>query len=850
MGFSLPSFHQFNNKEKLSKFISQMKRSLTGFFVPLTARLKLLVVEIAFSVVSGFKLIIDAIGEIVALLRYYVKILILKIKKKFHRDKQLALFKQKKKKFRPRLKSFKLPKFLKRKSKTIYPKKGHFLLEFVKFIKKFIQQKYHGFWRRLKNILKPRQRYLPKFMVKLGRWFLYSRHSFLVSFILTIFILGTAWYTYDLVFKDLPSALDLTEKEQIVTTRILDRNGKLLFRIYKDENRTIVPLEQIPQHMINATIAIEDKNFYHHHGFSITGIVRALFKNLQSDNLQGGSTITQQLVKNRLLNNQRTLRRKLREVLLAILVESTYSKDEILEMYLNEVPYGGSTYGVEEAAWKYFNKPARDLSLGESSLLAGLPVAPSVYTPFGSNPEFSQRRQKEVLRRMVEENFISIEEAYKAEQEELSYRTDVIDIRAPHFVMYVRKLLAERYGEDVVQQGGLEVRTTLDLDLQTKAQEIVTQEIEKIERLNIGNGAALVTNPQTGEILAMVGSKDYFDFANDGQVNVTLRPRQPGSSIKPLTYATAFENGKTPWSTIDDSAITYHIPGSKPYSPQNYDGRFHGRVTIRQALANSYNVPAVKTLAGLGVEKLLDKGDEMGISTWTDRSRFGLSLTLGAGEVLMTDMVKVYGAFANGGHRVDLDPFIEIKDYHGDVLYQNTCFKNPAECQQNQVLDPLAAYRITSVLSDNLARVPAFGRFSVLEIPGHEVAVKTGTTNNLRDNWTIGYTTNRLVGVWVGNNDNSSMSYVASGITGASPIWSEIMQSMLDKDNPHKFSYPEGYEQVQICATTGTLPCAGCPSVTTEVFAKGTQPLRACNRAYFVKPTSKPEKKSPQPQIL
>lgn len=672
------------------------------------------------------------------------------------------------------------------------------------------------------------------------------KHYRLVIFsvLVTASILVGAWWTYDFIFKDLPSPLELVQKEQIITTRILDRNGNLLFRIYKDENRTLIPLEQIPQHMINATVAIEDKTFYDHHGFSIQGIFRALVKNIQENELQGGSTLTQQLVKNRLLNSEKTLRRKARELLLAVLVESTYSKDEILQMYLNQVPYGGSTYGIEEAAWRYFNKPAKDLSLGESSLLAGLPAAPSVYTPFGPNPELSYRRQEEVLRRLVEDGYITLEQAYEAKQEELVFRQDVINIQAPHFVMYVKKLLADKFGEHTLHQGGLEVRTSLDLNLQVQVQQIVTEQVDLVERLNITNGAALVTNPQTGEILAMVGSKNYFDFEHDGQVNVTLRPRQPGSAIKPLTYALAFESGRQPWDFIDDTPITYHIPGSKPYSPNNYDGTFHGRVTLTQALANSYNVPAVKTLASLGVQNLVQKGQDLGISTWNDSSRFGLSLTLGAGEVLMTDLAEVYGTFANGGYTVELDPFLEISDAQGKVLYRNQCFDNPSSCQQRPTLDSLAAYQITNILADNQARSQTFGRYSLLYIPNQEVAVKTGTTNSMRDNWTIGYTTNRLVGVWVGNNDNSSMSYVASGMTGASPIWNKITRLLLNKDNPHYFALPKGLIKVKICATTSTLPCQNCPQVINVIYHQGEEPQSACNPNYFVK---KEELKPKQP---
>lgn len=672
------------------------------------------------------------------------------------------------------------------------------------------------------------------------------------SLTITVLILISAHQTYEYIFKDLPMPTDLTKREQIVSTKILDRKGRLLYSIYKDENRTLIPLSQVPPHMIDATIAIEDQNFYKHHGFSIKGITRAIISNSQGEPVQGGSTITQQLVKNTLLNPERTARRKIREILLAIMVENVYTKDEILEMYFNEIPYGGSTYGVEEAARRFFGKSAKDLTLAESALLAGLPAAPSAYSPFGPTPESSEARQAEVLRRMVEEGFITQEEADQAKLEELHLAQDFTNIQAPHFVMYVRNLLAEQYGEDVLTQGGLEVRTTLDLDIQNMAQQAVSQEIETLKRLKVTNGAALVTNPKTGEILAMVGSTDYFDFAHDGQVNVTTRPRQPGSSIKPLTYATAFELGKlTPNSIIQDAPIRYDIVGSKPYAPQNYDGKFHGNVTAREALASSYNIPAVKTLASIGVNTLIDKGQEVGISTWNNRSRFGLSLTLGGGEILMTDMAKVYGTFANSGQTVDLNPILQVTNYKGTSLYYNTCAITQTHCQSERTFDPRVAFQITDILSDNKARTPAFGPQSVLNIPSQQVAVKTGTTNNLRDNWTIGYTTDYVVAVWVGNNDNQPMSYVASGITGASPIWNNIMRALLSEKQPHIFPEPSGLIKVKICKTTGTLTCTGCPQTVEEYYIPGTEPTKACSPQQFLpKPSPDPNQKPSRNQIL
>lgn len=661
--------------------------------------------------------------------------------------------------------------------------------------------------------------------------------AYFSSLVLTVIVLGFSYSTYDIAIKNLPSPTDLSNKEQSVTTRILDRSGNLLYRIYEDENRTLVSLPVVSQYLKDATIAIEDQNFYKHFGFSVKGILRAMLKNFSGEEVQGGSTITQQLVKNRLLGNEKTYRRKIRELLLSVIVERIYSKDQILEMYLNTVAYGGSTYGIEEASWRYFNKSAKDLSLGEAALMAGLPQAPSTYTPFGANPELAYARQAEVLRRMVEDGYISQLQADQAREEKLIFNQDRIDMQAPHFVMYVRKLLAEKYGEDVVSKGGLEVRTTLDLNLQNQTQTIVSDEINKLGVYRISNGAVLVTNPKTGEILAMVGGANYYDFKHDGQVNVTTRPRQPGSSIKPLTYATAFEQGKNPSTTIDDSPVVYQIPGSKPYAPKNYDGKFHGKVTLRESLASSFNIPAVKLLAELGVNTLINKGQALGISTWQDRSRFGLSLTLGAGEVLMTDLTEVYSTFANLGYPVPTNPFLEITNYKGEVLYRNNCALDSSNCYGDLELSPKAAYMITDVLSDNKARSTAFGQFSVLNIPNQQVAVKTGTTNSMKDNWTIGYTTDRLVATWVGNNDNTPMSYVASGITGASPIWNKVMLLLLDDKNPHKFAVPDSMIRVKICAITGTLPCSACPRITEELFVKGSEPQKACSNDYFKKLT-------------
>ena len=641
------------------------------------------------------------------------------------------------------------------------------------------------------------------------------------------------------IFKGLPKPELLKNQQPNISSQILDRNGQLLYKIYENENRTIIPLSEIPRSLIDATVAIEDQDFWQHWGFSLKGITRAFFENRLTDTIsQGGSTITQQLVKNRLLSKERTFKRKIKELILAILVETQYSKEEILEMYLNQVSYGGAAYGVEAAAQQYFGKSAKDLSLAESALLAGLPAAPSVFSPFGPSPELAFTRQKEVLRRMSEDGYITQKQAEKTAQEQISFRQDKIEITAPHFVMYVKQILAEKYGEELLLQGGLQIKTTLDSTLQKQTEKIVADEISQLKKLKISNGASLVINPKTGEILSMVGSSNYFDFANDGQVNITLRPRQPGSSIKPITYALAFSLGKNPSDFIIDSPITFRVTGSQPYNPRNYDGKFHGKVTLREALASSYNVPAVKLLSELGVEKLIDFAQKLGISTWTDRKRFGLSLTLGGGEVTMIDLASAYSTFANGGLKIEPTAILEITLPNGQTLYRNDCVLDKTNCPNKQVLDPQVAYQITHILKDDKARAPAFGLMSTLSIKNQEVAVKTGTTNNLRDNWTIGYTSDRLVATWVGNNDNTPMSYVASGITGASPIWNKIIRLNLDEKNPHRFAIPSGVVITNICATTGTLPCKGCPSVREEVYQLNKAPTKAC---YFAMDKKEPK---------
>ncbi len=628
----------------------------------------------------------------------------------------------------------------------------------------------------------------------------------------------------------LPNPRLLTVRDIPVSTKILDRHGTLLYQIYSGENRTIVPLASLPGYVVDATIAIEDKNFYHHFGFDPVGIARAAFANtLGNGGTQGGSTITQQLVKSALLTPEQTFSRKIKEVILAFWAERLYSKGEILTMYLNQVPYGGAAYGIEAASQTYFHKDAKNLDLAQAALLAGLPSAPTTYSPFGSHPELAKERQEQVLDAMVSQGYITAFQADAAKNEPLRFAPIPTEIKAPHFVMYVKDYLIQKYGIRQVEQGGLEVITSLDYPTYEAVSRFVHDGVEKQNSLHVGNGAALVTNPSTGEILAMVGSADFFDTAHDGNVNVTIANRSPGSSIKPLNYALAFDRGLiTPSTIIDDSPTVYRTAGSPPYAPQNYDNRFHGRVTARVALGSSYNIPAVKVLEKNGVDNFLDFAAKMGITTLTDRSRFGLSITLGGGEVKMVDMAAAYSVFANGGVKVDLKPVLKVTDFRGNVLEDNTN-PYPLTANRSSVISPQTAFLISNILADDSARAPTFGRGSILNIPGHTVSVKTGTAETKRDNWTIGYTPDVLAAVWVGNNDNSPMSpFLESGNTGAAAIWNPIMTYLLANKPDEPITPPDNIVAIPICTINGLLTCENCPSTRTEYFTKGTEPKVAC----------------------
>jgi 1A family penicillin-binding protein len=632
---------------------------------------------------------------------------------------------------------------------------------------------------------------------------LYFRY-FLYGMFFCLMFVGI-YQTYHFI-DNLPSPASIGKMNFAKSTHLYDRNGKLLYEIYRDINRTPIKLKDLPPYVQQATIAIEDKNFYSHRGVSFFGgMLRAVKDTLKTNELQGGSTITQQLVKSALLSPERTLERKAKEIILAIWTEQMYNKDQILEMYLNQVPYGGSSYGIEEASKVYFGKSAHNLTIDEAALLAGLPQAPSLYSPF-VNKTLAEKRRNDVLRAMYQQGYIKEDQYKTALARSVNVLSPTTNIKAPHFVFFTRNTLEEEFGTRQVEEGGFRVTTSLDLDIQTRAEQILKEELEKVKSLNVQNGGVLVLNPQNGEILAMVGSVDYF-ADKDGAFNVTTALRQPGSTLKPMLYAMAMERGYTAATAIDDSPIVFQAPGGDAYRPVNYDGRFHGKVTLRTALANSYNIPAVKVMNAMGVQPFVDYAKKMGIDSWQDSSRFGLSLSLGGGEITLLDLAQMYSVFASQGYRVEPTPFVKIIDDRERVILEKPTIKT-------KVMDPGIAYIISDILSDNNARLQAFGPGSALEIKGHKVSVKTGTSNDKKDNLTVGYTPEFLVAVWVGNNDNTPMNpYLTSGITGAAPIWNRVMKYLLEEKST-------GDEQFKKPDNVLAKPCYG--TNRQEYFLVGT----------------------------
>jgi 1A family penicillin-binding protein len=627
------------------------------------------------------------------------------------------------------------------------------------------------------------------------------------------------WYS-----RGLPDPENVLRKSGFSSV-ILDRTGEeVLFDVYTDENRKFTPLDEMPEYLKQATIAIEDKDFYEHQGFDLMGMLRGLSRLFTRGRAQGGSTLTQQLVKNVLLTTERRLSRKIREFVLSVRIEGRFEKDEILQMYLNEAPYGGTAWGVAAASEMYFGKEVLDLSLTESVILAGLPQAPTRYSPYNSSKGYIERA-KQVARRMREDGYIdeATEEELVSSLESVEFIPAGSSIKAPHFVMEVRSLLEEMFGPQILEQGGLRVTTTLDWELQERAQEIVAKEIEKVsETLDISNGASVAIDVQSGEVLSLVGSRSFFDEEIDGEVNVVTRLRQPGSSIKPVVYATAFSKGYTPASVLMD--VVTEFPGkdeNTPYIPKNYDGEEHGPLHLRDALASSINIPAVKLLALVGVQDVLEQAYRMGMNSLEpskeNRSRLGLSMALGGGEVKLLELASAYGSFANTGFKVEPLFILKVEDADGNVLFERK------EVKQSRVIDEQAAFLINSILSDNQARLITFGENSYLNLGGGEVAVKTGTTNDLRDNWTVGWSSKVVVGVWVGNNDNSVMKNVASGVSGAAPIWRKQMLEVLSVYPSEPFPVPDQMVQVEVDRVSGYPAHDGFESYK-EWVVEGTLP--------------------------
>lgn len=587
----------------------------------------------------------------------------------------------------------------------------------------------------------------------------------------------------------IPDLSSFEERRVLQSTKIYDRTGEiLLYDLHQDVRRTIVPYEKISRHIKNATVAIEDDTFFEHMGVRPLAILRAAIINLQGGDLlggQGGSTITQQVIKNSILEREKTLTRKIKEMILALRLEQALTKDEILSHYLNESPYGGTIYGVEEASLSFFGKHAADVTLAEATYLASLPQLPTYYSPYGSHKDELDKRKDLVLAQMLSNKFITEEEYTAAKAEVVVFKPQsATGIRAPHFVFYIRDYLAQKYGDESLAERGFKVITTLDWELQEKAEAIVKEKALHNEKaFNAENGALVAVDPKNGETLVMVGSRDYFDDAIDGNFNIAIADRQPGSSFKPFVYATAFKKGYTPDTVVFDlktqfstaCAVDNMTSEGNCYSPNNYDGKFRGPVSFRNALAQSLNIPAVKALYLAGTKESIKTARDLGITTLTNPDRYGLTLVLGGGEVKLLEMVGAYSVFANEGVKNDLHTIVRIEDNSGNIVEE---FKS----EPTRVVDRNVALQISDILSDNVARTPLYGANSLLYFGGRDVAAKTGTTNDKRDAWIIGYTPSIAVGAWAGNNDNRSMSEISGLII--TPMWRAFMDEALKK-------YPE-----------------------------------------------------------
>ena len=621
------------------------------------------------------------------------------------------------------------------------------------------------------------------------RWFKKYGQKVLLDVFIAFFALGLLVGGAILVWiatLDIPNLSSFEERQVLQSTKIYDRTGEvLLYDLHQDVRRTIVPYDNISRHIKNATVAIEDDTFFEHKGIRPIRTLKAVFDNIMTGDLlggQGGSTITQQVIKNSILQREKTLTRKIKEWILALRLEQVLTKDEILGHYLNESPYGGTIYGVEEASLSFFGKSASEVTLAEAAYLASLPQLPTYYSPYGSHIDDLEKRKNLVLERMLANKFINQEEYDAAMNERVEFKPQsATGIRAPHFVFYIREQLVKLYGEESLAEMGLKVTTTLDWELQEKAEDIVREKAFYNEKaFNAENAALVAADPTNGDILVMVGSRDYFDKEIDGNFNIALAERQPGSSFKPFVYATAFKKGYTPETVVFDLKTQFSTHCSPDnftsedncYAPDNYDHQFRGPVTFKNALAQSLNIPAVKALYLAGIDESLKTARDLGITTLTNRDQYGLTLVLGGGEVKLLEMVGAYGAFANEGERAELTGILRIEDNQGNVLQET-------EPKLSRVLDRDITLQISDILSDNVARTPLFGANSALYFPGRDVAAKTGTTNDKRDAWVVGYTPNLVVGAWAGNNDNNSMNEISGLII--TPLWREFMDVALEK---------------------------------------------------------------------
>lgn len=625
-----------------------------------------------------------------------------------------------------------------------------------------------------------------------------SSIGMLVAWLITLGVIGVSLFVLYAKSR-VPDAGSIVSRQVKESTKIYDKTGTIvLYDIYDEERRTIVDFAHINESIKKATLAVEDSRFYEHRGFDIRGFVRSLLNNIISGyGSGGGSTLTQQLVGNALVGREKNLTRKVQELILAIEVERRYTKDQIFEMYLNQVPYGDNAYGIEAASQTFFGIPASDISIAQAALLASLVQRPSYLSPYGSHVDELFGRQQYVLGRMFELGLISNEEFESAKKEQLVFKERSNVFTAPHFVLMARDYVTQKYGKDIIESGGFKIITTLDADLQKKAEELVAKyaAINK-EKYKASNASLIAINPKNGEVQALVGSANYFDIENEGNFNVALAQRQPGSAFKPFAYAAAFAKGYTDSTVLwdvktefnplcaPDSSQTKDPRGFACYSPKNYNGLFSGAVTMRQSLSRSLNVTSVKTLYLAGVDTVIDLATDMGITTLSDRSRFGLSLVLGGAEVRPVDLVSAYGVFANDGVRIPWGFIQRIELNDGTLLEERTI-------APERVLDTQTARLMNDVLSDNNARAPVFGVNNSLYLPGRQVAAKTGTTQENRDAWVVGYTPSLSVGVWVGNNRNQSMTAAGAGISAAGPLWNAFMREALSGTPAESFISPD-----------------------------------------------------------